>query len=326
MAHRVLITGGTGFYGAYLARQLLDRGDDVYLFDVKPLSEELRFVVGESDRLTVEIGGVENWPSLFNAVRRFQPDRIVHAAMILDPAFLAKNPITNLNVNFGGTIHALEATRIFEVERIVYLSSIGVLPAKQYEPIDGNHPIFLTRESKINNFYGAAKISGEAFCFAYMNIHGVDARIVRPSAIYGFGMSWPIVLKPMVEGAVRGERVHFEHGGSYPRVYTHVADVASLTVALLDGPVDADRIFYGATGLPPVTQGEVARVVRELVPGADVTIEEPMSEAEREEMAFRGELSIANARQQLGWEPRYAQIRDGVEEYIGRYRAFLARG
>src|SRR5215213_550823 len=143
MAHRVFITGGTGFYGAYLARQLLDRGDSVCLFDVKRLSAEGRFVTGESDRLTVEIGSVDNWPSVLGAVQRFRPDRIVHAAMIIDPAFLAKNPTTNINVNFGGTIHALEATRLFDVERMIYLSSIGVLSAKHYEPIDVNHPVLV---------------------------------------------------------------------------------------------------------------------------------------------------------------------------------------
>src|SRR6188768_2264519 len=113
MTRRVLITGGTGFLGTYLARALLDRGDEVCLFDIKPLSAEGRFVVGESDRVSVTIGGVDNWPTVLEAVKTFRPDQIVHAAMIIDPAFLARNPTTNLNVNFHGTIHAIEAARAF---------------------------------------------------------------------------------------------------------------------------------------------------------------------------------------------------------------------
>ena len=63
----------------------------------------------------------------------------------------------------------------------------------------------------------ASKIASEAFCFAYNQAFGTDFRTVRPSAVYGFGMQWPIFVKPMVEGAVRGETVTFESGGPFPR-------------------------------------------------------------------------------------------------------------
>jgi NAD dependent epimerase/dehydratase family len=106
-----------------------------------------------------------------------------------------------------GTIHVLEAARLFDVRRIVYFSSIGVLPARQYEPIDQAHPIFLPRDAVPTGVYGASKIAGEAFCFAYNQAFGVDFRTIRPSAVYGFSMQWPIFVKPMVEGAVRGEKV-----------------------------------------------------------------------------------------------------------------------
>jgi UDP-glucose 4-epimerase len=73
-----------------------------------------------------------------------------------------------------------------------------------------------------------------------------------------------------------------------------------------------------------VTTTEVAQIVRELVPGADVEIGEELSEAERPVVALRGELSIDNARTQLGWEPQYASIRDGIAQYLEQYRAFVA--
>jgi nucleoside-diphosphate-sugar epimerase len=122
---------------------------------------------------------------------------------------------------------------------------------------------------------------------------------------------------------VRGEKVSFATGGSHPRSYTHARDIAGLVVAMLDAPPDADRVFYGATGEPLVRTSEVAELVREVVPGADVEIGEELSEAEESVVAFRGQLSIDNARIQLGWEPRYANLRDGISEYVESYRAFL---
>jgi nucleoside-diphosphate-sugar epimerase len=221
-------------------------------------------------------------------------------------------------------MNVLEATRFFDVRRLVYFSSIGVLPACQYEPIDAAHPIFLARDSVPTGVYGASKIAAEAFCFAYNQAFGTDFRTVRPSAVYGFGMQWPIFVKPMVEGAVRGEVVTFESGGPFPRDYTHAADLASLAVACLDGPDDADRIFYGATGRPLVTAGEVARIVMELVPGSHIEIPDVLTEADQMELPYRGILSVENARTQLRWEPRY-DIRAGLADYVERYRAFIAR-
>jgi nucleoside-diphosphate-sugar epimerase len=126
-----------------------------------------------------------------------------------------------------------------------------------------------------------------------------------------------------VENAVRGEPAHFEFGGAHPRAYTHARDIAGLVVAMLDAPDDADRIFYGSTGGAMVTTTEVAQIVRELVPGADVEIGEALSEAEKPVVALRAELAIENARAQLGWEPEYASIRDGIAQYVEHYRAFV---
>jgi len=54
----------------------------------------------------------------------------------------------------------------------------------------------------------------------YRQSFGLDFIILRPSATYGFGMRWPIFIKPMVENSVRGLPVRFETGSEVPRDYT----------------------------------------------------------------------------------------------------------
>jgi len=321
----VLVTGGTGFIGTYVVRALLESGRRVVCLDVRGFTPEGRFLLGPSaEEVTVEEGSVDDWVRLLHVVKRHRPVDVVHLATITNPVYLFTNPMPGVRVNFLGTIHVLEAARLYELRRVVYFSSIGVLPARQYEPIDPAHPIFLAREAVPTGVYGASKIAGEAFCFAYNQAFGTDFRTIRPSAVYGFGMQWPIFVKPMVEGAVRGEVVTFESGGPFPRDYTHASDVASLAVACLDAPDGADRVFYGATGQPLVTAAEVARIVMELVPGSRIEIPDVLSEADQMELPYRGRLSIENARHQLGWEPRFPDIRDGLADYVERYRAFLA--
>ena len=194
----------------------------------------------------------------------------------------------------------------------------------QYEPIDANHPILLADAGPGTDFYGSTKVAAEAMLFAYNQALGLDFRTIRPSAVYGLGMNMYVgPIKVMVESGVRGEPAHFEFGGAHPRPYTHAQDIATLVVAMLDAPDDADRIFYGSTGGPMATTSEVAQIVRELVPGADVEIGEELSEAEKPVVALRAQLSIENARSQLGWEPRYLSLRDGIQQYVDHYRAFL---
>jgi UDP-glucose 4-epimerase len=320
-----LVTGGAGFIGGHLVRALLDTGRTVVVFDIRDFIPEAAFAVGEGrERARVELGSIGDQARVLDVVRTHRPDEIVHMGMILDPAFLATNRSTAFEVNVGGVVNVLEAMIAFEVPRIVNFSSIGVLPRVLYQPIDGNHPVLLADAGPGTDFYGSSKVAAEALCFAYHQALGLDFRTIRPSAVYGLGMNQYVgPIKAMVESAVRGEPAHFEFGGAHPRAYTHARDIAGLVIAMLDAPDDADRVFYGSAGGPLVTTTEVAEIVRELVPGADVEIGEELSEAEKPVVALRGELSIENARTQLGWEPQYGSIRDGIAQYVEHYRAFL---
>ena len=321
-----LVTGATGFIGPHVVRALVDSGRTVVGMDVRAFQPEGQFILGDDlGDVSLEIGSVADTARLNDVVRAHRPNEIVHMGMIIDPGYLATNRATGIQVNILGTVNVLEAALAFDVDRLVNFSSIGVLPSVEYQPIDVNHPIVLADRGPGTDFYGSSKASCELLSFAYHQALGIDVRTIRPSAVYGLGMTvWVGPIKALVEGAVRGEPQHIEFGGPHPRDYTHAMDIASLVVAVLGAPDDADRIFFGATGRPLVTTSEVADLVRELVPGADVSIGDELSEGEKPVVALRGQLSIENARSQLGWEPTYGAIRDGIEQYADQYRAFLA--
>jgi UDP-glucose 4-epimerase len=321
-----LVTGGAGFIGGHLVRELLDTGRKVVVLDVRPFTPESRFVIGDQvDSLPLELASIGDQARVLDVFRAHGPDEVVHAGMILDPAYLATNRSTAFMTNVGGVVNLVEAMIAFEVPRLVNFSSIGVLPRVVYRPIDANHPLVLADGGPGTDFYGSTKAAAELMLFAYHQALGFDFRTIRPSAVYGLGMNQYVgPIKAMVENSVRGEPAHFQFGGSHPRAYTHVRDVAGLVVAMLDAPDDADRIFYGSAGGAMTTTTEVAEIVRELVPGADVEIGEELSEAEKPVAALRGELSIENARDQLGWEPRYGSIREGIAQYVEQFRAFVS--
>ncbi len=328
-AQPVLVTGGAGFAGSYVTNELLERGRRVVCFDQADFRAESRFLLGEKvGEVIVERGSIDDWPRVVGVILEHRPAAIVHAAGIMDTAFLDEHPTVAMRTNLGGTLNLLEAARLAGgVERFVLFSTIGVIGRVLYEPIDANHSVLTARDGPLGA-YSAAKVAAEAFCFAYTENFGLDTRIVRPSALYGFGMSWyaPNYIKNIVEPPLEGRPVRLRTGGQVPRDYTHAADLASLVAAILEGPSDADRIFYGATGQPLRTAADVGSIVRDLVPGAIVEIGDEWTEVDREEFRIRGRYSIENARASYGWEPCFAELRDGIADYIARYRAFVESG
>jgi nucleoside-diphosphate-sugar epimerase len=324
----VLVLGGTGFIGGYVARTLAAGGRRVIAYARGRPSPEMEEILGEEPRrLTVTAGSIENLPGLLATVEQIKPSAIVHLASNVDVPALLRDPFLAFQANLAGTINVFEAARLLAVGRVIYFSSIGVLPPVRYQPIDTDHPLILARHGPGTGSYGAAKASGELFSFAYRQAYDLDIRIIRPSAVYGFGMPWHSAnnIKQLVEPSVRGEMAELPSGGALPRDYTHVQDVADLAAAVLNADDDTDKLFYAATGQPLVTASEVAKIIRELLPGVSIKVSDELSPLDEMEASFRGVLSIANAQDQLGWTPKYTSLRDGISEYISRYRQYLAQ-
>lgn len=322
----ILVTGGSGFGGAYIARTLADGGARVVTYDIADPRPESAHVIGSSD-VVLEKGSIDDWPRVFEVVTRHRPRAIVHAGGMMDVAYLDQHPLVALQTNVAGGLYLLEAARLLGgVERFVFLSTIAVIGKVLHEPIDGDHPTITATEGPLGA-YSAAKAAVEAFCFTYVQQHGIDCRIIRPSAIYGFGMSWfaPNYMKNIVEPALDGLPVRLRTGGEVPRDYFNAVDLASLVQTLVEGPSDPVRVFYGGTGEPLRTASDVVDIVRRLVPGADVEVGNEWTEADRDEVRIRGRYDVSVARR-LGWEPRFTDLESGIADYIERYKEFRVAG
>src|SRR3954453_18131226 len=133
---RVLVTGGGGCIEAWVIRGLLQRGIDVLMYDLDPEPKRLSMICPPElvEKVTVEIGTIENTDKVKALVKDEGITHVVHLAAVLMP-FCQANPVTGGLINVIGTLNLFEAARDSGRNvRIVYASSSAVWgPKDAYE-------------------------------------------------------------------------------------------------------------------------------------------------------------------------------------------------
>jgi nucleoside-diphosphate-sugar epimerase len=320
----IMITGGSGFIGIYIMKKLVEEGFTVVNYDLAPPAPELQKLLddsGNTDKVIYERGNLLDLPDLLIAVRKHHVTKIVHMAAFFDPAESNRRPYFTYQVNVQGTINIMETARLTDCERVINISSIGVYPKKQYEPMDEVHPVFIPGTGH-GSHYGSSKAASELIGQAYCQNNGVSYAAVRFSGVYGYGMRYSMFIKDMIENSLKGEKTEFGTGGDLTRDYTYVKDsVNGVYCALMADDADLTSRTYLTTNGELYSGTDIARIVKEVIPGAEISIEPELNEFEKKDMAKRGIIDISLAKKELGYTPEYS-IEDGIREYIELYKKF----
>ena len=259
----ILITGGSGFIGAAVTRSFLAKGEKVVVFD-RAISPE-RFG-DDAKGLTTIQGELSNFSEVINAVKDNDVTSIIHLGAMLSLPSDA-NPWASYQVNANGTMHVLEAARLFSVEKVIFSSSNAVYGASRGAIDDETI-------RKPGSMYGLTKLFGEHLGLFYHRKFGLDFRCIRFCVIIGLGarikhqsqyMAW------MIEQSLMGNpfEVWVTQDTNNPWLY-HKDAVRALS-GLHDAP--ADRIktrVYNMAGTPSKAKEFVAKVV-EHIPDARIT-------------------------------------------------------
>lgn len=267
----VLITGGTGFIGAYTARMLAAEGHRVVCYDLLPDGNSLDRVLPEALRSHVKIvqGDVTDAVALLRAISEHEIDTVVHLASLLTPASAA-NPLLALRVNCESLIHVLEAARILKLRRVVWSSSVAVFgEAAAYTEL----PLPDTAPHKPNTVYGATKSLNEFLAQHYFESFGVDSIGLRYTIVYGnarmrgaSAFASELLMKPALgeAGVVAFADAVLD--------WQFVEDAALATVLAVKHPTATKtRVFN--TGGVLATGREVASIVQEILPESQLTLE-----------------------------------------------------
>lgn len=299
---KVLVTGGAGFIGSELVRQLVCQSTEVVVVDnlVNGRRENLDGLPGDQIQLmVVDIRDSERMADLMQGVE------IVFHLACLGVRHSIHSPYENHEVNATATLKLLSVARAAGVKRFVYVSSSEVYGTAHWVPMSEEHPTFPM------TVYGASKLAGECYARAFYHTHGYPTVVVRPFNTYGprchhEGDSGEVIPKFMLRCLVGRPMVVFGNG-TQTRDFTFVSDMARgiLLAGLMDEAI-GQTINLGNG--EQISINDLAREVVTVLgkPDAPVIHDEP-----RPGDTLRLYADITLARTVLGFEPTVT-LREGL--------------
>lgn len=218
---RTLVTGGAGFIGSELVRQLAELGSSVCVVDnlVNGRRENLEDVPSyEVELVVADVRDVASMASLLRDV-----DIVFHLAC-LGVRHSIHSPIENHEVNATATLGLLNAARSNGVKRFVYVSSSEVYGTARTAPITEEHPTLPM------TVYGASKLAGEAYTRAFWETYRYPTVVLRPFNAYGprchhEGDSGEVIPKFLLR-CLAGRPMVIFGDGTQTRDFTFVSDTA----------------------------------------------------------------------------------------------------
>lgn len=239
-----LVTGGAGFIGSHLVRELLRQEQRVSVLDnlTGGTLDNLRDV---SVQIAFYRGDICNFTDTSQACQNV--DYVIHLAALSSVAQSMQYPQQTARINVQGTVNVLEAARQSGVKRVVFASSAAVygtrtdLPYKESTPADCQSP------------YALSKLAAEQACRLYTQVYGLDTVILRGFNVFGVGQNpnsaYAAVVAKFMQLALQNKPLIIDWDGLQSRDFIAVQDVvqANLLTALKGTPGEIYNVASGHT-------------------------------------------------------------------------------
>ncbi len=265
---RVLITGGAGFIGSHLAEVYLAQGHEVYIIDDLSTGtldnlKHLQSNPDYKDNIFVEVDTMMNEQKMLEFVGIC--DIVYHMAAAVGVQYILDNPLSSIITNVRGTEIVLELCNKFR-KKVMIASTSEVYGKHDHAPLVETDDCVYGPSSKSRWSYAAAKLIDEFTALGYHRSKKLDVSLVRlfntvgPRQTGQYGM----VLPRFVKQALENEPITVYGDGKQTRTFTHVDEVVSALVKLMDSPAAIGEVV-NVGGVEEVSMYQLAERVVERV-------------------------------------------------------------
>lgn len=300
-----LVTGGAGFIGSYLVRELVNQGKKVVVYD---FNQNASYIADCIDRVTYVYGDVADMPHLMSVIADHGVEVIFHLAYMLVPDSDERMGWA-IQTNCAGFQNVMEAARIAKVRRVVWASSQAVMgQADFYPPGPVSEDVFVNPTL----VYGACKLFNEHIARFYRERHNLDNIGFRKTVVYGLGKSRLrdiSIAHLLVENAVLGRTLQIPPV-DYHANFIYVKDIARAYLLAAQSPPTQHLIFN--VGGFVYQNSEAVELLKKLVPGVTVHQQDEYTLSHPIEVFAQDQ---SRARDEFDYEPAYT-LEQGVRDYI----------
>jgi UDP-glucose 4-epimerase len=313
---RIFISGGAGFIGTTLARELVDR-NTVVAFDNLHRDSLSGLDLADHPNFELVQGDILDAEAFAEAAKG--ATHFVHCAAIAGVDTVLASPVRTMRVNVIGTYNALEAAlgTLDTLERFVDFSTSEVF-GKHALNVEEGQVSTIGSVGEARWTYAVSKLAGEHMAHAYHDELGLPTVTVHPFNIFGPGQIGGGAIRAFIEAALAERDLTIHGDGSQIRAWTYVTDMVAGVLLCLEHPSAVGQTFNIGNPRAAVTIFDLAQRIRRLSGATGDIVFQPLHYADVE-------LRIPNvmkAREVLGWEPR-VELDEGLSRTIAWYREKL---
>lgn len=295
---KVLVTGGAGFLGVALCKALASRGDTAIAVDIAA-SPSLTRAAQADEGIHFHSGDITDMSNIARVFKAERPDTVIHLAAMVGVIASLGSSSNVFRVNMEGTINLWETMSLFDVVRCIHISSEETYGNFNADRITEEHP------QNPLYAYGVTKVAIEHLGRTYAITHGIENINIRTSWVYGPEFPRMRIPRDVLEAACNGTPLHLSSGSDSRIDHTYLDDFVDGVLLALDHEKHPFDAYHVASDSCP-SVGEMFGIVRELVPGADVSVGAGVyKHAGKVEIPRKGALDCTRARDVFGYRPRF---------------------
>ena len=231
------ITGAAGFIGYFLAKRLLNEGNEVVALDSlneyysKELKQERLNVLNKNRKFTFFKGLLEDVQLMEHIFSNYKIDIVVNLAAQAGVRYSLENPKAYVDSNVVGFLNVLQACRKYEVQHLLFASSSSVYGLSSNTPYKEDAqcdcPISL---------YAATKKADELMAYSYSHLYQIPSTGLRFFTVYGpFGRPDMVYFK-FAQKIMKNEKIQVFNNGKLYRDFTYIDDVIEAIMKLIPLP------------------------------------------------------------------------------------------